>query len=314
MPRDISAGGDVPEGDPASPPRGKEEFAACLRELRAQAGSPSFRQLARTTNYSSSTLADATSGRRLPTEPVVKALVSACGADPAPWLEDLRRVAAAEQAARPAGEHGTDAYGADGPVAAGRGMAKPTTLRFGGWSRVLAFTAAALAVFAAGLGTGRLTAPPAPTSLGLPADSVQQLPGVPPFSGTPTPAPTAGVGDGTDPVAGRCTADARLVDKVPVMRDGTQIGALELKYSPRCGAGWARIYLYPGEPTMLGEATVRSADDRFSTMTDPLVRQIAVYTDVEVPGPGGCLAAGGAIWEQGQPVATASIPCEVPGG
>lgn len=113
-------------------------------------------------------------------------------------------------------------------------------------------------------------------------------------------------------VTGRCEADARLVDRTAVIRDGVQIGALDLMYSPWCGAGWARIYLYPGEPTMMGEATVRSGDDRFATMTDPLVKQVDVYTDVIVPGPGGCLGVGGAVWAAGEPIVTASLPCESP--
>jgi hypothetical protein len=139
-----------------------------------------------------------------------------------------------------------------------------------------------------------------------------ELPGVPVFSGTPVPAPTARVTDGTDPIAGHCTADWRLVDRAPVLLDGVQIGALELRYSPWCGAGWARLYLYPGEPTMMGEVTVRSGDDRFTSIANPLVKQVPDYTDVIVPGPSGCLGAGGVVYEAGGPIVTAVIPCEVP--
>jgi hypothetical protein len=63
---------------------------------------------------------------------------------------------------------------------------------------------------------------------------------------------------------------------------------------------------------MMGVATVRSGDDRFTTMTDPLVKQADVYSDVIVPGPGGCLGAGGTVYEAGKPVMTASIPCQSP--
>lgn len=89
----------------ALPDQRRADFAARLRALRADAGSPSFRQLAKLTNYSSSTLADATAGKRLPTEPVLRALVVACGADPEPWVAELRRIAAAaaEPTPRPAG-------------------------------------------------------------------------------------------------------------------------------------------------------------------------------------------------------------------
>jgi hypothetical protein len=95
--------------------------------------------------------------------------------------------------------------------------------------------------------------------------------------------------------------------------DGAQIGALDLRYSPRCGAGWADLYLYPGEPTMMGEVTVRSGSDRFSTIANPLVKQVDDYTDVIVPDPDGCLGAGAVVYEAGKPIVTAVIPCQAPG-
>jgi hypothetical protein len=96
------------------------------------------------------------------------------------------------------------------------------------------------------------------------------------------------------------------------LHGGAQIGALELKYSARCGGGWARVYLYPGEPTMMGEATVRSGDDRLSAFINPLLGQWPVYTDIIVPSKGGCLAASGEIWQASQPPSTATIPCQIP--
>ncbi|MEU5774162.1 helix-turn-helix transcriptional regulator, partial [Streptomyces venezuelae] len=56
-------------------------FAAELRRLREKAGSPPYRRLARDAHYSSTTLADAASGRRLPSLPVTLAYVRACGGD-----------------------------------------------------------------------------------------------------------------------------------------------------------------------------------------------------------------------------------------
>ncbi len=60
-------------------------FAADLRELRERAGSPPYRKLARAAHYSSSTLADAAAGRKLPSLPVTLAYIQACGGDPAVW-------------------------------------------------------------------------------------------------------------------------------------------------------------------------------------------------------------------------------------
>jgi len=303
------AGENSPVDGPLLAAKSKEEFAGCLRELRAQAGAPSFRKLARVTHYASSTLADATSGRRLPTEPVVKALVAACDADPAPWLEQLRRIAAAEQRDRagaipPPGDQDGDGSGA----APRRGRERP----FPGRGPRVVLAAVGLAVLAAGLAIGWAGASAMSAHGPAATDAMMQLPGVPPFSGTPTPAPQARVVDGMDPDASHCTADSRLVDRAPVLMDGVQVGALDLRYSPWCGAGWAKLYLYPGQPTMMGEVTVRSGDDRFSTIGNPLVKQVDDYTNVIVPGPGGCLGAGGTVYEAGRPIVTVIIPCEAP--
>jgi len=60
-------------------------FAFDLRGLRAAAGTPSYRELAGRTHYSTSTLADATRGLRKPSLEVVLAFVRACGGDPDEW-------------------------------------------------------------------------------------------------------------------------------------------------------------------------------------------------------------------------------------
>ena len=291
-------------------------FAQRLRTLRLEAGSPPFRRLAALTHYSASTLADATAGKRLPTEAVVKAFVTACGADPAAWLEDLRRVAqaAAEQPgpSEPGGPGGSSALEGGADAAAGgaegsAGSAASGTGRVGRRRYPLAVVAAgAGALLLVGGAVGwALHQPPAPQPSG-PAV------GVAVFAGTPAPAPTARVVDGEDPDVAGCSPDSVLVDKVPVMSSGVQIGALELRYSPRCGAGWARLYLYPGEPTMMGEVSVYSGDGRLSAFSDPLVRQIDDYTDVVVPDRGGCLGAQGVVYQGGRAAVYASIPCQSP--
>ncbi len=70
-----------------------ERLASQLRELRADAGSPGYRELAERTGYSISTLANAAGGRHLPSLPVVLAFVRACGGDPAEWEQRWRRAA-----------------------------------------------------------------------------------------------------------------------------------------------------------------------------------------------------------------------------
>jgi hypothetical protein len=60
-------------------------FASGLRRLRAQAGNPTYRDMARSALYSPSVLSSAAGGYRLPTLPVTLAFVAACGGDREAW-------------------------------------------------------------------------------------------------------------------------------------------------------------------------------------------------------------------------------------
>ncbi|NMO55205.1 hypothetical protein HH310_28975 [Actinoplanes sp. TBRC 11911] len=86
----------MPRGERSLPDDGGAltGFAADLRALRVKAGSPSYRELARLAHYSSSTLADAASGQRLPTLAVALAYVRACDGDPDEWETRWRATAA----------------------------------------------------------------------------------------------------------------------------------------------------------------------------------------------------------------------------
>ncbi|MFD0267243.1 helix-turn-helix domain-containing protein [Streptomyces sp. NPDC127106] len=75
--------------DPGRDPLAR--FAHDLRELRRQAGSPPYRQLATRAHYSASTLAEAAAGKRLPGAAVLAAFVDACGGDAEEW--ERRRIA-----------------------------------------------------------------------------------------------------------------------------------------------------------------------------------------------------------------------------
>ncbi|MEU1328866.1 hypothetical protein [Streptomyces sp. NPDC005865] len=56
-----------------------------LRELRADAGGPTYRAMAQRVPYSAPTLSAAAAGERLPTLPVLRAYVAACAGDPDEW-------------------------------------------------------------------------------------------------------------------------------------------------------------------------------------------------------------------------------------
>jgi hypothetical protein len=62
-------------------------FAADLRELRRHAGNPTYRELAETAHFSKASVAEATSGRRLPSWSITSAFVLACGGDVHEWHE-----------------------------------------------------------------------------------------------------------------------------------------------------------------------------------------------------------------------------------
>lgn len=263
------------------------EFAERLRQLRQQAGSPSFRELASRTHYSSSTLADATAGKRLPTEAVVKAFVSECGGDTDEWLARLRQAAETVRTSE-----GTAVR-----------TAVPAPARRP-WGRILVRAGAVLGILVVGGVAGGLIV----RFSGAPASAVAAAP----FSSVPTTTPANGIPDGVDPAVGGCTKDERLTDRSPVMIDGKQVGDLDLMYSPHCGAGWAKLFLYPGQPTMMGLATVSANDGRASSIAHPLIKQLDIYTDVIEPGSSGCIGAEGEVLETGHPLVTASVSCQDP--
>ncbi|MFE2042527.1 helix-turn-helix domain-containing protein [Streptomyces sp. NPDC059477] len=61
------------------------EFASRLRRLRIEAGSPTYRDMAKAAMYSASVLSSAANGNRLPTLQVALAYVAACGGDREEW-------------------------------------------------------------------------------------------------------------------------------------------------------------------------------------------------------------------------------------
>ncbi|MFC6018797.1 helix-turn-helix domain-containing protein [Plantactinospora solaniradicis] len=80
--------------DPTAGPL--QALAYDLRKLRAEAGNPTYRVLARSAGYSATTLSEAAGGARLPTLDVLLAYVGACHGDPdhwrKRWLETVARL------------------------------------------------------------------------------------------------------------------------------------------------------------------------------------------------------------------------------
>jgi WD40 repeat protein/transcriptional regulator with XRE-family HTH domain len=86
--------------DPGAGP--VQRLAHDLRALREQAGKPTYREMARRTDYSPSALSQAAAGEVLPSLAVVLAYASALDADPAEWEQRWRNAdrSARESAAR----------------------------------------------------------------------------------------------------------------------------------------------------------------------------------------------------------------------
>mgnify|MGYP001362519716 CR=1 FL=1 len=107
------------------------ELAVGLRALRDAAGRPSYRELARRASFSVTVLSEAAGGRVLPTLPVLRGFVQACGGNVAEWEQRWTRAAALVRGLRDARERANAAQRPAGPAAGGTGPAGPRELPAG---------------------------------------------------------------------------------------------------------------------------------------------------------------------------------------
>lgn len=186
------------------------EFAAELRRLRLEAGSPTLANLRHRTGISRTVISDALSGRSLPSERTVDALVRAFDEDPAPALQ--RRADLARRSSAPA-------------VAAPTATSTASTTRPHGFSRRGAVLLS-LGTFLAG--------------------SLVTLGGVAAVTAVTTPppgAPQIAVDSGVDPATTACVEDAAVATG-DTRADNS---LLEIVWSDKCQAGWGRITRYDGK-------------------------------------------------------------------
>jgi hypothetical protein len=61
---------------------------------------------------------------------------------------------------------------------------------------------------------------------------------------------------------------------------------------------------------MMAELSVWSGDGRASSLAEPMIKQVSIYTNVIVPGPTGCLGATAIVLEAGRAPVRATIPCQ----
>jgi hypothetical protein len=273
-------------------------------------------------------LSRAAGGRELPSLPVMLAYVTACGGDTAEWEARWQEVAG--QLERGAGaRHAADAESADPTermTEAGRaGTGRPravvvkSVIRNMAGNRyqalALVLTMAAVSGWAtalaglAGHDGGRAAARAA---AGNATADIRQAATIPP----------ADLSDGNDPTESGCAPGAVTVARAAVRLPaaaiiarmprpaGTAVGLVELRYSPRCHAAWARATPAPGyNVASLGSVTVtitRRNDDTYSSFRVAVMT--VVYGDLMLTR-GGCLIAGAEFQFAAGGRAAARTPC-----
>ncbi|HET7013511.1 MAG TPA: DUF2690 domain-containing protein [Streptosporangiaceae bacterium] len=220
-----------------------EQFANDLRRLRQEAGSPSYRDLADKARYSASVLSRAASGRELPSLPVTLAYVGACGGDTELWAARWHSLQPDRQEqSQPGTPHQPMPSLSGGP----RRYLATGPRRYLITGLALLAVIAAVAAWAATLPSARHPKLAASRHHGPALQS-------PPQSPSPSSSRSTAPGDGDDPKADGCVADATTVASAEIrvtepavaaglrFAPGTVIGTVELRYSPRCHAAWGRV-------------------------------------------------------------------------
>lgn len=187
-------------------------FAADLRRLRLDAGSPTLERLQRETGISRTVLSDAFAGKQVPSERTVTSLASACDSDPVPWLN--RRSALVK------------ALRNESVLAAT--ASTPTMPRSSGVSR-RGVTWIAAGSFVAGILASIVVV-------------LLVVPAMIPAQATAVAGAKIVVTTGEDPAQTACVDDARVATG-DTRADNS---LLEIVWSDKCQAGWGRITRYDG--------------------------------------------------------------------
>lgn len=201
----------------APEPDSVEKFAADLRLLRVSAGSPTLASLQNSTGISRTVLSDAFAGKQLPSARTVDGIVRACKGDTVDWLR--RRDQLAAKLLAPEAE----------------ASATPSVKRTG---RVHWAVAAAIAIAAFALGAGASTMVVSDVMGAQVTTLKKQLAAAGPVN----PHAQIQVRTGVDPAMTPCVNDA----KVAASEDRPHNTRIQIIWSNKCYAGWARIARYDG--------------------------------------------------------------------
>jgi Protein of unknown function (DUF2690) len=281
-------------------------LAAQLRQLREDAGRPSYRQLSRTAYYSHSALSQAAAGKELPSLAVTLAFAEACGGDRRDWIARWR--AAAATASAVSGAPDALAADADPPAGARRGVRLRS--RLGGLRgirrvRWLPLGAAAVigGLFWLAEGSHDWTMPHLTWGAASPRPRA-------PAGGLAAP-----VSDGAYPTVADCDAGSRGLGSSAVhASNGAVLGMVELRYSLRCGAVWARFDPSPllsRDPAAMITLGVTRRPDGTTEVSSARYTGRRLRSDMLLLH-SGCALGSMQITAPGQVAASAETPCQRP--
>lgn len=284
-----------PEG-PLDPAAGAvADLAARLRQLREDAGRPSYRRLARTAHYSYSALSQAAAGRVLPSLAVTLAFAQACGGDPQEWTARWHEAAETGVLAEPEA-HAADAASAMDVVARQGIRGRLALVRRSGWYLLAAAgLAGGLAGGLASWGLSAVVTTPAATHVagGL----------------------AAPVADGDYPSVADCASWTKnLGSRQVVAGNGQVLGTVQLRYSMRCAAVWARFNpgpsLSPAGAEMIILEVIRHPDGKTMLSRASYAGRLQ-RSDILLLH-GGCAQASVTVASPGQIPASAMTGCQPP--
>lgn len=263
-------------------------FADDLRALRLEAANPTLFRLQHSTGISKTVLSDAFSGKRLPSARTVHGIVTQCGGDVSSWLARRDRLARAK---------GID----PGPAveiapAAAEVLETPRPRR--------SFTVALVAgAFVLGLLVSATTSYAVATNVigQVRADAIEQT-REDILSAPASENAQINVINGVDPALSPCVNDA----KVATAETRNEHYLLEIIWSNKCYAGWARITRYDEKTSgnsvsvAIYPETAANGPDRQSA-TEPNVQ--GAYTTLVVrPTPDTRLCTTGAVTIAGESI------------
>ena len=284
-----------PEG-PLDPAAGAvADLAARLRQLREDAGRPSYRRLARTAHYSHSALSQAAAGRVLPSLAVTLAFAQACGGDPQEWTARWHEAAETGVLAEPEA-HAADAASAMDVVARQGIRGRLALVRRSGWYLLAAAgLAGGLAGGLASWGLSAVVTTPAATHVagGL----------------------AAPVADGDYPSVADCASWTKNLGSRQVLAgNGQVLGTVQLRYSMRCAAVWARFNpgpsLSPAGAEMIILEVIRHPDGKTMLSRASYAGRLQ-RSDILLLH-GGCAQASVTVASPGQIPASAMTGCQPP--